>query len=233
MPAAKACRQSSVPASVRPPGVPGHLAALRPEPHRPWTVTVRFCPRQEPQSRSQPPCGDRGGRGGVLGWRFRGTRAVLSYRGERSRRHPLLQASGRGLGSADPIAIVLRSDLGLPFQKGSRPVDILGTSWGGGGWRWRRGRLLRGVTLPSAGQCWALHAPVSLTFGDAAAGTGAQWTGPCARGWRGWRTGGCPCVEPGICAAEGGSAHKTELFPQSLYRRQTDPTNERALVEYP
>lgn len=48
MPAAKACRQSSVPASVRPPGVPGHLAALRPEPHRPWTVTVRFCPRQEP-----------------------------------------------------------------------------------------------------------------------------------------------------------------------------------------
>lgn len=28
-----------------------------------------------------------------------------------------------------------------------------------------------------------------------------------------------------------GSAHKSELFPQPLYRRQTEQTNERALVE--
>lgn len=48
--------------------------------------------------------------------------------------------------------------------------------------------------------------------------------GPCPPGILG---------EPGIYAAEGAMPIKRGLFPQSLYRRQTEQTNERVLVGYP
>lgn len=127
----------------------------------------------------------------------------------------------------------MHSELGPRFQKGSRQVDILGTSQGGGGGRWRRGRLLRGVTLPSAGRPAALQPPPPprLNFVGTAAGRAPHSRSPRGRvpGVGGAGRGGSAWVRNLRCRE--GSAHKRELFPQPLYRRQTEQTNERALVE--
>lgn len=70
--------------------------------------------------------------------------------------------------------------------------------------------------------------PARVNFGNACDPTsvplpGAE-RGPCPWGILG---------EPGTYACREGNTHKRGLFPQSLYRRQTEQTNERVLVGYP
>lgn len=103
------------------------------------------------------------------------------------------------------------SNLGLPFQKRSRQVDILGTSQGSGGWRWRHRRLLRGAILPSAGRTLALH-PSSPAAGPELRPQPPRAQRPTLEGPQG----PCPqgaCVEPGIYAAE-----RVVLIKESCFR---------------
>ena len=133
----------------------------------------------------------------------------------------------------------VRSNLGLPFQKSLHQVDILGTSQGRGGGRWRRRCLLRGAILPSAGRALTLQPSPGLNFVSSRRGSGV----PLSKPGKGPSPGGLHGARNLHCRE--GSAHKNKSFFRSWFigGRQSqqmkfmpgssilDYTTERALVE--
>lgn len=89
---------------------------------------------------------------------------------------------------------------------------------------------MRGATLPSPGFFLALQ---SQLHGPAC--TSAKPVTPPASHSHGRSEGPVPqnLRGAGNRRCRKGNAHKRGLFPQSLYRRQTEHTNERVLVGYP
>ena len=105
----------------------------------------------------------------------------------------------------------VRSNLGLPFQKSLHQVDILGTSQGRGGGRWRRRCLLRGAILPSAGRALTLQPSPGLNFVSSRRGSGV----PLSKPGKGPSPGGLHGARNLHCRE--GSAHKKKSCFRSWF----------------